>query len=118
MQNNPTLSFDANEPLHNADFDELANATNFTRVFVGRLSNTSSQSMGFNDNRIGYGVWYRTGYDRVYLKNNPEPNANYFNSVASKGVSTSDPFIVTQYLDTNERNYTNSEKAYVERLME
>ena len=38
MQNNPTLSFDANEPLYNADFDELANATSFSRVFVGRQS--------------------------------------------------------------------------------
>ena len=91
MQNNPTLSFDANEPLYNADFDELANATSFSRVFVGRLLNTSSQSMAFEDNRLGYGIWYRTGYDRIHLKNNHQVSSNYFTGAASKGVTTMPP---------------------------
>ena len=114
MQNNPTLSFDANEPLYNADFDELANATNFTRVFVGRMSNTTTRMMGFEDNRLGYGFYYYSNYDRVYAKHHIQTTGNYSTGAVGKGISAEAPFIFTQFLDTNERNYTNASKAYFE----
>ena len=42
MNNKPTLTFDANEPLDNSTARPFATATNFTRVFVGRYNSVEA----------------------------------------------------------------------------
>ena len=113
MGNNPTLTFNANEPLSNTVYDRLENATDFTRVFVGRMANSSRYMIALDDNRLGYGVYQYYAYDRMYLKQDRNVNGNYFGTVASKGISDGHRFYLTQILDTDESNYTNSDKTYV-----
>ena len=91
----------------------LENATDFTRVFVGRMANSSRYMIALDDNRLGYGVYQYYAYDRMYFKQDRNVNGNYFGSVSAKGISDGSPFFISQILDTDESNYTNSDKTYV-----
>ena len=116
MNNRPTLTFDANEPLDNPTARPFATATNFTRVFVGRYSG-GTYNMAFEDGMSGYGLYINTANNRIdsYYSygNRTGRGANRTNNTSS--YTHGNPFIYTTYLDTDERNYTNADKAFYER---
>ena len=84
----------------------LKNATNFTRVFVGRY-NSGSYPIAFEDRQSGYVLYINTPSNRV------DSVYSYGHGIYRTNNTTQythgNPFIYTTYLDQNERNYTNAD---------
>ena len=90
----------------------LKNATNFTRVFVGRY-NSGSYPIAFEDRQSGYVLYINTPSNRVDSVYSYGHGIYRTNNTSQ--YTHGNPFIYTTYLDQNERNYTNADKAYYER---
>ena len=112
MQNNPTLTFDASEPLYNADFDELANATNSTRVLVAQSQVVRMMLLSMVI--VALGMVFFITIVMMIISCIITFKRQLLNRCDWKRRPVEAPFILTQFLYMNERNYLNSRKAYVE----
>ena len=94
----------------------FATATNFTRVFVGRYSG-GTYNMAFEDGMSGYGLYINTASNRIdsYYSYGTGTGRGVNRTNNTSSYTHGNPFIYSTYLDTDERNYTNADKAFYER---